>query len=239
MKDTQHGGPSNAEPTVAANGRPSSPHHSNSSPTPASPTIEAPQMGPQGGPIPTNAAGDAAVKQANGRSCKCSQPPTGKKGRNLVVFIDGTSNQFSMKNTNVVELYSRVEDDGEQLTYYNSGIGTFVKESWYSPAYWKQVISNGIDTAIAWNFKRIVLSAYQWLCENYEPGDLIIFLYGFSQGAYQVRVIAGMIEKMPLPFFASRCCLSPSSSVERRNCCQSSDAPTSLERAPHQAYTQR
>ncbi|KAF9064616.1 hypothetical protein BDP27DRAFT_1425619 [Rhodocollybia butyracea] len=48
--------------------------------------------------------------------------------------------------------------------------------------------------AIAWNFERIDLSAYQWLSENYEAGDRI-FLFGFSRGAYQVRVIAGMIEK--------------------------------------------
>ncbi|KAI0047583.1 WD40 repeat-like protein [Auriscalpium vulgare] len=153
-------------------------------------------MNPQGGAIPPPGTGNAPKSQAKASSCKCSAPPGGKS-RNLVVCIDGTANQFSMKNTNVVELYSRLANDAEQLTYYNSGIGTFVKESRTSPAFWKQTINHGIDTAIAWNFKRIVLSAYQWLCENYEPGDRI-FLYGFSRGAYQVRVIAGMIEKVGL-----------------------------------------
>ncbi|KAI0039158.1 hypothetical protein FA95DRAFT_1612793 [Auriscalpium vulgare] len=152
-----------------------SPAHA--SPTPTLPTTEEPRQDPPSGAIPSNTAGNAAGTQAKGPSCKCSAPPPGKKSRNLVVCIDGTANQFSMKNTNVVELYSRLDNDDGQLTYYNSGIGTFVKESRTSPAYWKQVISHGIDTAIAWNFKRIVLSAYQWLCENYEPGDHI-FLYG-------------------------------------------------------------
>ncbi|KAI0041927.1 hypothetical protein FA95DRAFT_1470596, partial [Auriscalpium vulgare] len=117
--------------------------------------------------------------------------------RNLVVCIDGTANQFSEKNTNVVELYSRLDKDKEQLTYYDSGIGTYVRDSKWSPSYWKQVASNTIDMAIAWNFKKIVLSAYQWLSENYQEGDKI-FLFGFSRGAYQARVIAGMIEKVGL-----------------------------------------
>ncbi|KAK7442752.1 hypothetical protein VKT23_015999 [Stygiomarasmius scandens] len=50
---------------------------------------------------------------------------------------------------------------------------------------------------IAWNFKKIVLSAYEWLSENYQDGDRIFF-FGFSRGAYQVRVLAGMIEKVGL-----------------------------------------
>ncbi|THV02703.1 WD40 repeat-like protein [Dendrothele bispora CBS 962.96] len=117
--------------------------------------------------------------------------------RNLVVCIDGTANQFGLKNTNVVELYNRLEKNATQLTYYNSGIGTYAKESWMSPKYMKQVFGHKVDMAIAWNFKRIVLSAYQWLSENYEDGGRI-FLFGFSRGAYQVRVIAGMIEKVGL-----------------------------------------
>ncbi|THU82442.1 hypothetical protein K435DRAFT_734741 [Dendrothele bispora CBS 962.96] len=124
-------------------------------------------------------------------SCHCAS------SRSLVVCIDGTANQFGMKNTNVVELYSRLIKDESQLTYYNSGIGTYVKDSWASPTYWKQVLSHSIDMAIAWNFKRIVLSAYEWLSENYREGDRIFF-FGFSRGAYQVRVLAGMIEKVGL-----------------------------------------
>ncbi|THU84854.1 hypothetical protein K435DRAFT_686688, partial [Dendrothele bispora CBS 962.96] len=125
--------------------------------------------------------------------CKCH--PEGE--RNLVVCIDGTANQFGIKNTNVVELYSRLVKNDKQLTYYNSGIGTYVKPSLWSPSYWKQFLEHSVDMAIAWNFKRIVLGAYQWLSENYRVGDRI-FLFGFSRGAYQVRVIAGMIERVGL-----------------------------------------
>ena len=61
-----------------------------------------------------------------------------------------------LQNTNVIELYSRIIKDDKQhpqLTYYNSGIGTYARPSWRSYTYWKQVLDNKIDLAIAW---------YQW-----------------------------------------------------------------------------
>ncbi|KAJ8521316.1 hypothetical protein ONZ45_g1998 [Pleurotus djamor] len=120
-----------------------------------------------------------------------------KKGRNLVVNLDGTANQFSERSTNVVELFSRLIKDEGQMVYYDSGIGTYAPPSFKSFSYLKQVIYHAIDTAIAWNFENIVHAAYKWLSENYQPGDRI-FLFGFSRGAYQARVIAGMIEKVGL-----------------------------------------
>ena len=43
----------------------------------------------------------------------------------------------------------KTEDSG-QLTYYNSGIGTYAKPSWKSVKYLMQVIDNRVDLAIAW-----------------------------------------------------------------------------------------
>ncbi|CAE6346410.1 unnamed protein product [Rhizoctonia solani] len=137
------------------------------------------------------------------------------KPRKLIVCIDGTSNQFSEKNTHVVELYSRIKKDETQLTYYNSGIGTYARPFWWSFAYQKQQMLNQIDLAIAWqviqstgqgsqrltqfdrNFEKVVLGAYRWLADTYEPGDQI-FLFGFSRGAYQVRTLAAMIQRVGL-----------------------------------------
>ncbi|KAJ7512833.1 hypothetical protein B0H11DRAFT_1698006 [Mycena galericulata] len=119
---------------------------------------------------------------------------------NLVVCIDGTSNQFGVHNTNVVELHSRVGVDelDDQCKYYNCGIGTYVpsktKTSW---KYWRQRIDNTIALAFAWNFKDTVLKAYRWLSQTYIPGDKI-FLFGFSRGAYQVRTLAAMIQRVGL-----------------------------------------
>ncbi|EPQ55050.1 hypothetical protein GLOTRDRAFT_27349, partial [Gloeophyllum trabeum ATCC 11539] len=54
-----------------------------------------------------------------------------------------------------------------------------------------------IDLAIAWRFEKIILGAYQWLSEQYEEGDRI-YLFGFSRGAYQVRALSAMIDKIGL-----------------------------------------
>ncbi|KAL4255465.1 hypothetical protein AB1N83_014186, partial [Pleurotus pulmonarius] len=108
-------------------------------------------------------------------------------GRIIVVSADGTANEFGEMNTNVVELHSRILKDDEQLTFYISGIGTY-GDSW---------VQRTTDMAFASTFKRNVFKAYKWIAENYRPGDRI-FLFGFSRGAYQVRVIAGMIERVGL-----------------------------------------
>ena len=56
----------------------------------------------------------------------------------------------SFQNTNVIELYRNLVKDDTQLTYYGSGIGTYAQSSWRSWNYWKQVVDNKIDLAIAW-----------------------------------------------------------------------------------------
>ncbi|KAI9431362.1 hypothetical protein BJY52DRAFT_1109038, partial [Lactarius psammicola] len=47
------------------------------------------------------------------------------------------------------------------------------------------------------SYQSNLLSGYQFLSERYEKGDQI-FLIGFSQGAYQARVLAVMITKVGL-----------------------------------------
>ncbi|KZP32693.1 hypothetical protein FIBSPDRAFT_722546 [Athelia psychrophila] len=129
--------------------------------------------------------------------CSCPPPPRGKRSRNLIIALDGTSNQYGPKNTNVVELYSHIDVSEDQLKYYNSGIGTSAQPSWKSLSYYMQVLGNQIDLAIAWNFEKVLLGAYRWLSEHYKPGDRI-FLFGFSRGAFQVRALAGMIATVGL-----------------------------------------
>lgn len=59
------------------------------------------------------------------------------------------------QNSNVVELYHLLLKDKTQLTYYNSGIGTYVRDShglrsWFSFDAWRQWGSHTIDMMIAW-----------------------------------------------------------------------------------------
>ncbi|KAK0473608.1 hypothetical protein IW261DRAFT_1404201 [Armillaria novae-zelandiae] len=138
---------------------------------------------------------------------KCSGTCGERKNfRNLVVCLDGTSNKFGHFNTNVVELHGRIRKDGDgiqQLTFYSSGIGTHVPSGKHSLGNW---LHNAVDMAIAWNFRDIVEKAYRWLADNYKPEDRIYLFgklfpaVGFSRGAYQVRALAGMVERLGLLF---------------------------------------
>ncbi|KAG8715093.1 hypothetical protein FRC08_011008 [Ceratobasidium sp. 394] len=120
-------------------------------------------------------------------------PKDSSQHRKLIVCIDGTSNKYCDKNTNVVELLSHIEKSDTQLTYYISGVGTVAK-----PTLMRQT-SNWIDLMIAKNIEKAIIAAYRWLSDNYRPGDQI-FLFGFSRGAYQARALAGMIATVGLIF---------------------------------------
>ncbi|EIM83792.1 uncharacterized protein STEHIDRAFT_62354 [Stereum hirsutum FP-91666 SS1] len=146
--------------------------------------METPNNARAASPLPENAATT---------NCSCSKT----LGRNLVVCIDGTSNKLGKKNTNVIELYGLLEKDTNQVTFYNSGIGTFAKPSWKSLTHLRHAIGHKLDLAIAWDFEKIVILAYRWLSENYQPNDRI-FLFGFSRGAYQVRCLSAMIKTVGL-----------------------------------------
>ncbi|KAI0052943.1 hypothetical protein FA95DRAFT_1601311 [Auriscalpium vulgare] len=154
-------------------------------------------------PVPTTSLSAPANGSQHGKisqvlRCQCPPPPAGKTARNLVICLDGAADQFREKNTNIAELYSRLEKNDQQVTYYHYNGGVAMRaRSWNPFSTLKQAVAHTLEMVLAWDFKRVALNAYQWLAENYQTGDRI-FLFGFSRGAYQARVIAGMIEKVGL-----------------------------------------
>ncbi|KIJ09055.1 hypothetical protein PAXINDRAFT_54321, partial [Paxillus involutus ATCC 200175] len=121
--------------------------------------------------------------------------------RNLVVCIDGTSNKFGRNSTNVVKLFAKINWDPkgplpQQRGYYSSGLGTCPK-AWDVASHLRRSFSDIMEGAFAWNVEEIVQDAYGWLAREYREGDKI-YLFGFSRGAYQVRVLAGMIHEVGL-----------------------------------------
>ncbi|WP_338187121.1 DUF2235 domain-containing protein [Thalassospira tepidiphila] len=110
--------------------------------------------------------------------------------RNLVVCCDGTSNEVGNQLSNVLKLYRIAHKDERQLVFYQPGIGTVsMPDSWGK---WRQKVRATFEMATGKGLDRDVLAAYRFLAENYREGDKI-FLFGFSRGAYTVRVLAGMI----------------------------------------------
>lgn len=116
--------------------------------------------------------------------------------RNLVLCLDGTSNQYTAANTNVVKLYAMLDRarDG-QLSYYQPGIGTLTPAGFWGR--FKRWLVKEIDLATAWFLSTHVTDAYRFLMRYYQEGDRI-YIFGFSRGAYTARAVAGMLHKIGL-----------------------------------------
>ena len=72
--------------------------------------------------------------------------------------------------------------DDQIAAFYEDGVGT----QEFLPL-------KVIGGAFGWGLKRNVLDLYEFLCRNYEDGDKIV-LFGFSRGAFTMRLLAWMIR---------------------------------------------
>ena len=119
--------------------------------------------------------------------------------KNLVICCDGTGNEISENISNVLKLYRclRKTDKTQprQMVFYDPGVGTVTGPSTWNR--WKADINLVLGLATGYGLDDKVLSAYCFLVEHYAPGDKI-YLFGFSRGAYTVRVLAGLIHKVGL-----------------------------------------
>src|SRR3954449_10297720 len=119
--------------------------------------------------------------------------------KNIVICCDGTGNEISENISNVLKLYRCLRKTGKteprQLVFYDPGVGTLAR-----PNPWRKLAQDftaifGLATGYGLDDK--VLAAYAFLVHNYREGDQI-YLFGFSRGAYTVRVLAGLIHKIGL-----------------------------------------
>lgn len=116
--------------------------------------------------------------------------------KNIVICCDGTGNQLGETYSNVVKIFTcLVRDNKKQQAYYDPGVGTMSDPNVVTP--WSKMVSKVAGMAFGIGLKKNVSEAYSYLMEYYEPGDLIC-LYGFSRGAYTVRVLAGFIHTIGL-----------------------------------------
>ncbi|KAI9571894.1 hypothetical protein HD554DRAFT_2036412 [Boletus coccyginus] len=98
-----------------------------------------------------------------------------KNVRNIVVCIDGTSNQFGQNSTNMVKLFTKIDLETthpEQYAYHSSGIGTRLKSLHIFNCI-ERAVSDKFDMAVGWNMEEIVKDVYGWLARTYQKGDQI------------------------------------------------------------------
>jgi uncharacterized protein (DUF2235 family) len=112
--------------------------------------------------------------------------------KNIVLCCDGTANEFTDHNTNVVKLYSTLEyDPVSQITYYHPGLGTM--EPAGALTTFSRKITKLLGMALGYGLASDIRDAYVFLMQNFEKSDKI-FLFGFSRGAYTVRAVASLLH---------------------------------------------
>lgn len=118
---------------------------------------------------------------------------------NHIVCCDGTNNAFGAQNTNVIRLIQALDRNPEkQRVCYDPGVGTLPDPLLWNPISWiKAKVWRFADLAIGWGLEQNVLEAYSYLMDHWSAGDRV-FLFGFSRGAYTVRVLAGMLHTLGL-----------------------------------------
>ncbi len=105
-----------------------------------------------------------------------------------VILLDGTMSSLEPgEETNIGQIYRLLQatNHGAQLSlYYEAGVQWMV---------WRDTLAmmmgQGIDDQI--------MRAYGWLATRYRPGDRI-FLLGYSRGAFAVRSLAGIMDRVGL-----------------------------------------
>jgi uncharacterized protein (DUF2235 family) len=115
--------------------------------------------------------------------------------KKIVICCDGTGNEIKGNLSNVLKLFRLIKKTPGQVAYYDPGIGTIGQES-----DWARVSQNAkgvFGLATGYGLDDNVLGAYHFLSEHYEPADEI-YLFGFSRGAYTIRVLAGLLHLVGL-----------------------------------------
>ena len=103
-----------------------------------------------------------------------------------VILLDGTMSSLERgRETHAGVLYRLCEEMRPQVSvYYEAGV------QWRS---WRTTP----DVLIGRGINRQIQRAYGYLASRYRPGDRI-FLLGYSRGAYAVRSLAGVIDRVGL-----------------------------------------
>ena len=105
-----------------------------------------------------------------------------------VILLDGTMSTLDPgRETNIGRIYKllRAMPSSARISvYYEAGV------QWRT---WRDTR----DVAVGRGINRQIRRTYGWLASHYRPGDRI-FLFGFSRGAYAVRSLAGIIDRVGL-----------------------------------------
>ena len=115
--------------------------------------------------------------------------------KNIIICCDGTGNEIESNLSNVLKLFRIVRKTENQIVFYHPGVGTIS-----SSDPWSRLKSNALGVfglMTGYGLDANVLDAYQFLLDTYHEGDRI-YMFGFSRGAYTIRVLAGFLRLIGL-----------------------------------------
>lgn len=103
-----------------------------------------------------------------------------------VIILDGTMSSLEQgMRTNAGQTYKLLTEGSARVSlFYEAGL-QFTK--------WQ----NAPDVIMGRGINRQIRRAYGYLASRYRPGDRI-FLFGYSRGAYAVRSLAGVVDRVGL-----------------------------------------
>lgn len=116
--------------------------------------------------------------------------------KNIIICCDGTDNKLTIgENTNVIHLYSSLIFDANQVGYYSPGVGTIAPSTLNYKLFKSYYVFKDLFSGTSLHSN--VMDAYKYLMNTFEIGDKV-YLFGFSRGAYTVRMLSGVIEMFGL-----------------------------------------
>ncbi|MDM0110109.1 DUF2235 domain-containing protein [Variovorax sp. J22R24] len=160
---------------------------------------------------------------------EATQVPTSAAGsqerpaRNIVICADGTGNSFTRRKSNVARIAELLDagDSDVQVVAYDQGIGTDARrweelerlklerhslkelvvlpgphESVMPPIeLWTLLRGLAFGAGLRANVKQM----YRCLAQSHDRKSDRVFMFGFSRGAFTVRVLAGLLHRCGLP----------------------------------------
>jgi uncharacterized protein (DUF2235 family) len=115
--------------------------------------------------------------------------------RNLVICLDGTTNEPETGFTNVARLFDVAEKNDRQLVYYDPGVGTMGARA--AVTQMGKASTRFAGMVAGYGIRDNIEEAYTWLAHRYQRDDRI-YVFGFSRGAYTARALTGMLRTVGL-----------------------------------------
>lgn len=124
-------------------------------------------------------------------------------GKNIVICCDGTGQKLDIQRTNVVQLFNVLDRTNldAQIAYYDPGVGTIPATGALTWVSRQLTLKAGL--LFGYGLLENVSEAYSFLVDRYEEGDRV-YLFGFSRGAFTVRVLAGLLHRIGVLYPAGK-----------------------------------